>query len=624
MSTSSIIQSSKLINSAKQHVIGLAGHVDHGKTALIHAMTGIMTARSFEQACGMTQNLGFAHFTGTHGEQIGVIDVPGHERYIRNMVSGLWSIELVVLAVAANEGWMPMTQAHLEVAKAMGNATIIICITKKDLVNESQLALLEEELLERVMDACDEVPDIISVSSHTGENIEQLKALIGHVLSTQSPMAANEVGGEDLLVTQADKALDNSDMHLYVDRSFSVSGIGTVITGSLVGGEIRVGDKLTLMPKGQVVKVRSLQVYHHAVQSAAHTSRVAVGVKGVNCNTISRGDCLVADANKYRSTHNIIVRLSHVKTQLRNCQLELAIGSWHGTGQLIKITGTSLARIKLDRPVTCYFAQPVALIQYGGSQLLASCICLWLDEVPRWQRKSLYGLLDNLPQSLHWQHLTLLKLQLGGAISKEQAQSLPEGVSCIVSGDWVMSASWYQQTSGLILSLLNSPTAAMATSELASRIGGNITAIAQVLSKLKSQNLIHVSYGVWVAGSGASEDDLCHESQDMLAQIRQANRAGFSLDKQAKGNSKKLLKNLSRLKYVTQIEENIYYDSQLYQTLVGDVLSGCKKMDRLSMNDIKLRSQLSRKYAIPLANKMERDGWVRRDENDRIVIKPLA
>ena len=159
-------------------VISTAGHVDHGKTALIKALTGITTVRKKEQAKGMTLDLGFAHFDDDNGNTIGVVDVPGHERFIRNMVAGVWSLDLMPLVVAADEGWMPMTTDHLNVARAMGVRDIILCINKADTVNAKTLAIVEEDALERCMTITDDIPESISVSAMTGDNIDQLRKMI--------------------------------------------------------------------------------------------------------------------------------------------------------------------------------------------------------------------------------------------------------------------------------------------------------------------------------------------------------------------------------------------------------------------------------------------------------------
>lgn len=245
-------------------VIGLAGHVDHGKTLLIKALTGITTARAHEQAIGMTQDLGFSHFDDGQGNTIGVIDVPGHERYIRNMVAGLWSLDLVLLVIAADEGWMPMTGDHLRLLKAMGVPRLLVCINKCDLVTPDELEILEESLLERVMDESGMVPDIVSVSAKTGANMAALHtAIVRQLADVPESHAAREQGAP----------------RLYVDRVFTANGTGTVLTGTLQQGSLKVGDKLRLYPADREVQVRSLQAYHQSVDEISAVCRVAVGLK---------------------------------------------------------------------------------------------------------------------------------------------------------------------------------------------------------------------------------------------------------------------------------------------------------------------------------------------------------
>ncbi|QBF83695.1 selenocysteine-specific translation elongation factor [Shewanella maritima] len=616
-------------NSSLSSVVALAGHVDHGKTALIYAMTGIMTARKAEQECGMTQNLGFAHFKDAKDHQIGIIDVPGHERYIRNMVAGLWSIDLVLLVVAANEGWMPMTQAHLEVVNAMSHAKVLVCITKSDLVDKRRLSELEDECLQRVMDTCEQIPNVICVSAHSGDNINELKQLISDELNDDSIVSAAQEAGAESAAEQALSATGIQSCHLYVDRSFSISGIGTVVTGSLVGGELSVGDKLHLMPSNQVVKVRNLQAYNKSVEHVAGTSRVAVGIKGVNFKLIHRGDCLTNEPQVHQGTQEIILRLNKRTDKLRNCQLEVAIGSWNGIAQMIKITDTQLVRLKLKAPVTCYFGQSVALIQQGGSRLIAGGRIAWLTPIMRWQRRQLYHLLNQLPQEFSSPYQTKVQLQLNGVLEKQQfacvkGSDVVSDLKLIETDKHYLLTSLVEEAEQKILMLLAEPAAAITSAEFVSRLKLSPVTIDLVLQRLKAQEKVHLSFDTWVAEQGMSEDDLCPASQSLLAKVRDAERAGIAADKQLVGNDKKLIKNLARLKYVTLLDDHIYYDTQLYNQLVEDVLSGCEKLDLLSMAQIKDRSHLSRKYAIPLANRMERDGWVRRQENDRLVLKLVS
>ena len=197
-------------------VIGTAGHVDHGKSSLIHALTGINPSRlPQELERSMTIDLGFAHFTSPRGDKIGIIDVPGHERFIRNMVSAVWGLDLVLFVVSADEGWAPLSIEHLRIITAMGKRECILVLTKCDLIDKAQLQLVEDEALEHFLDTMGTLPDVVHVSAHTGQNIEQLKQVI--VEKTQNLPERDE--------------LDHG-AHLYVDRVFSVNGIGTTITGT--------------------------------------------------------------------------------------------------------------------------------------------------------------------------------------------------------------------------------------------------------------------------------------------------------------------------------------------------------------------------------------------------------
>ncbi|GLP97320.1 selenocysteine-specific translation elongation factor [Paraferrimonas sedimenticola] len=619
MTQASITDSQSTASSAS--VVALAGHVDHGKTALVYAMTSIMTARRHEQACGMTQNLGFAHFQSDQGKRIGVIDVPGHERYIRNMVAGLWSIDLVLLVVAANEGWMPMTQAHLEVAEAMSQARVLVCITKADLVDEQRLAELEDECLQRVLDTCEQIPEVICVSAHTGQNIDSLKRLITDQLALDCGQEVCE--HEEQSTTAADR-----NCHLYVDRSFSVTGVGTVVTGTLVGGELAVGDRMTLQPSKQQVKVRNLQSYNRPVDRVSGSCRVAVGVKGVNYRSIGRGDCLTTCAEWQRPARELVVRLNRSNTRLKSAQVEVAIGSWNGLAQMIPISDTQLVRLQLQQDVSGYFGQPLAIIQQGGSKLIAGGRIVWLEATQRWQRRSLYRLLNQLTRDFDAPDYYRLQLELHGLIDKQsydptQASELAKALPLIETASHYLLQSTVEQAQSQIATLLAQPAAAISTVEFCSRLRLDKVIVEQALQQLKQDGEIHLSYQTWVAGQGQSEDDLCPSSQALLTKVRQAERTGVVADKELIGLDKKLIKNLARLKYVTLLDDSIYYDSQLYDQLVQDVLADCRVNQRLSMAHIKDRSQLSRKYSIPLANRMERDGWVRRVENDRVVLKCL-
>ncbi|WP_429135363.1 selenocysteine-specific translation elongation factor [Aeromonas veronii] len=610
-------------------VIGLAGHVDHGKTLLIKALTGITTARAHEQAIGMTQDLGFAHFDDGQGNTIGVIDVPGHERYIRNMVAGLWSLDLVLLVIAADEGWMPMTGDHLRLLKAMGVPRLLVCINKCDQVSPDELLLLEESLLERVMDESCMVPDIVSVSAKTGANMAALHAAIVRQLA-------------ELPASHA--AREQSAPRLYVDRVFTANGTGTVLTGTLQQGSLKVGDKLRLYPADREVQVRSLQAYHQSVEEIGAVCRVAVGLKKVPHKEVARGHCLTNAAGQCEAATHLIVRLCEVGGSIReqrNREVEIALGSWHGRARFVPIKDTRLARLIFASPIPCFFGQPLAIIRHGSSELLHGARIVWCGDNHPARRRALHALLGELPDELEHYNPATLQLGLNGYVLASRFDQQPEQVTPL--GEWLLDNCWLAQSRDQLLATLASEP--LSAAELATRFGIALPVIQALLQQLKSEQLVRLHHDKWQQGSGESEDDLGEEAQLVLKVVRDQGKEGYEPGKlgpggveldpfitrklpaalqqglQQKGALQKQLRNLARLKYLVQLDGPIYYDAELYNQMVAAVLAGQQVGDLIDMASLKEITGLSRKYAIPFCLRMEMDGWVRREENERRVLR---
>ncbi|WP_447748942.1 selenocysteine-specific translation elongation factor [Aeromonas veronii] len=610
-------------------VIGLAGHVDHGKTLLIKALTGITTARAHEQAIGMTQDLGFAHFDDGQGNTIGVIDVPGHERYIRNMVAGLWSLDLVLLVIAADEGWMPMTGDHLRLLKAMGVPRLLVCINKCDLVSPDELLLLEESMLERVMDESGMVPDIVSVSAKTGANMAALHTAIVRQLGDMAEHHALR---------------EQAAPRLYVDRVFTANGTGTVLTGTLQQGCLKVGDKLRLYPADREVQVRSLQAYHQSVDEIGAVCRVAVGLKKVPHKEVARGHCLTSTVGQCEAATHLIVRLnaeSLSSKALRTQEVEVALGSWHGRARFVPIKDTRLARLIFASPIPCFFGQPLAIIRHGSSELLHGARIVWCGDIHPVRRKTLHALLGELPDELEHYNPATLQLGLNGYVLAGRFDQQPEQVTPL--GEWLLDNHWLAQSRDQLLATLKSePLSAV---ELATRFGISLSVTQALLQQLKSEQLIRLHHDKWQPGSGESEDDLGEEAQLVLKVVRDQGKEGYEPGKlgpggveldpfitrklpaalqqglQQKGALQKQLRNLARLKYLVQLDGPIYYDAELYNQMVAAVLAGQQVGDLIDMASLKEITGLSRKYAIPFCLRMEMDGWVRREENERRVLR---
>ncbi|EHA1067098.1 selenocysteine-specific translation elongation factor [Aeromonas hydrophila] len=610
-------------------VIGLAGHVDHGKTLLIKALTGITTARAHEQAIGMTQDLGFAHFDDGQGNTIGVIDVPGHERYIRNMVAGLWSLDLVLLVIAADEGWMPMTGDHLRLLKAMGVPRLLVCINKCDLVSPDELLLLEESLLERVMDESGMVPDIVSVSAKTGANMAALHtAIVRQLADLPASHAAREQGAP----------------RLYVDRVFTANGTGTVLTGTLQQGSLKVGDKLRLYPADREVQVRSLQAYHQSVDEIGAVCRVAVGLKKVPHKEVTRGHCLTSAAGQCEAATHLIVRLCEIGGSIReqrNREVEVALGSWHGRARFVPIKDTRLARLIFASPIPCFFGQPLAIIRHGSSELLHGARIVWCGDIHPARRKALHALLGELPDELEHYNPATLQLGLNGYVLASRFDQQPEQVTPL--GEWLLDNHWLAQSRDQLLATLASEP--LSAAELTTRFGIALPVMQALLQQLKSEQLIRLHHDKWQPGSGESEDDLGEEAQLVLKVVRDQGKEGYEPGKLGpggveldpfitrklpaalqqgllqKGALQKQLRNLARLKYLVQLDGPIYYDATLYNQMVAAVLAGQQVGDLIDMASLKEITGLSRKYAIPFCLRMEMDGWVRREENERRVLR---
>jgi selenocysteine-specific elongation factor len=264
-------------------VIATAGHVDHGKSALIVALTGIDPDRfEEEKRRGLTIDLGYAWTTLPSGREVGFVDVPGHERFIRNMLAGVGPVRLVLFVVGADEGWKPQSEEHLQILDVLGVAGGVIALTKTDLVDAETLEIAADEVRERVAGTALARAPVVPVSARSGDGLPQLIAAL------------------DAMVTEAPPP-DDARTRLFVDRIFSIAGAGTVVTGTLTGGCLRVDQEVALEPGGVSSRVRSLQTHKLARDETCHVSRVAANLPGIDRAPVRRGT-VVCEPRAFRPT----------------------------------------------------------------------------------------------------------------------------------------------------------------------------------------------------------------------------------------------------------------------------------------------------------------------------------
>lgn len=278
----------------KNIIVGTAGHIDHGKTTLIRALTGRNTDRlKEEQNRGISIELGFTHFDLTDELRVGIIDVPGHEKFIKNMLSGVCGMDMIVLVVAADEGIMAQTKEHLDILNLIGIKNGIIALTKCDLVDRDWIELVKLDIADEMEGTFLENAKIIEVSSTENTGIDELKEEIKRIVDALP-----------------DKDL-SSNPRLYVDRSFSITGFGTVVTGTLISGTFNLDDEILIYPSNKITKIRNLQVHDSNVPTAYAGQRVAINLANVKKEDVPKGSVLVPN-NTFTESSIIDVKLKTV------------------------------------------------------------------------------------------------------------------------------------------------------------------------------------------------------------------------------------------------------------------------------------------------------------------------
>ena len=276
-------------------VVGTAGHIDHGKTSLIYALTGIDTDRlKEEKQRGISIDLGFAEMQLPDGRKISFVDVPGHERFVRNMLAGAAGIEAVMLIVAANESVMPQTREHFQICQLLGLRHGIVVITKSDLATPEQISQTRRDIQNLVAGSFLANAPVVEVSATTKVGLDEMKRQLALVAARETDRDVSGV------------------MRMPIDRAFAVKGFGTVVTGTLQAGMVSTGDTLELLPRKSKVRVRGLQAQHHAVDSAVAGQRLAVNLAGVEQQEIKRGHVL-ASADVLQGTRVLDVEIHWVE-----------------------------------------------------------------------------------------------------------------------------------------------------------------------------------------------------------------------------------------------------------------------------------------------------------------------
>jgi selenocysteine-specific elongation factor len=355
----------------KHIVLGTAGHIDHGKTSLIKTLTGVDTDRLKEEKLrGITIELGFAPLTLPSGERIGIVDVPGHERFIKNMVAGVGGIDIVLFTIAADEGIMPQTREHFEICSLLRIKNGLIAITKTDLVDEEWLEMVKGDIEEFVKGTFLEGSPIIPVSSVTGEGIPLLLAEL------------------DNLSNKVQEKSSEGPLRVPIDRVFTMKGFGTVVTGTLYSGSLSVGQTVEILPSGIETKVRGVQVHNEGVENATAGLRTALNLHGIDKFSIKRGE-VITSPGTIATTSLIDVYLEHLSSAPKPLKNRTKVKFHTGTSEIVANViffdtdklppgEAAFARLKLETPAITMHKDRFIIRSYspvytiGGGEVLDS------------------------------------------------------------------------------------------------------------------------------------------------------------------------------------------------------------------------------------------------------------
>ena len=386
----------------KQIILGTAGHIDHGKTSLIKAVTGINTDRLKEEKLrGITIELGFASMDLPSGQHLGIVDVPGHEKFVKHMVAGATGIDIVAMVIAADEGVMPQTREHMEICTLLGIKHGFVVLTKTDMVDEEWLELVQDDVKEFLKGTFLENSPIIPVSSVTGSGIPEF-------IKTLDELSA-------LIPVRTSTGL----FRLPVDRVFSMKGFGTVITGTLISGSIHIGDTVMIYPSGITSKVRGIQVHNQNLNVAEAGMRTAINFQGLEKSSVTRGEVL-STPDGLRPSFMIDVLVRYLDSNNKSAKNRTRIRFHTGTSEVLGILilldkdellpgETALAQIRLDSPVAVVKDDRFVIRSYSPIRTIGGGHIL--NPIPQKHKrfkpkviKLLKGVVDNIPEEIISSH----------------------------------------------------------------------------------------------------------------------------------------------------------------------------------------------------------------------------
>ncbi|HVL90316.1 MAG TPA: selenocysteine-specific translation elongation factor [Actinomycetota bacterium] len=601
-------------------VLGTAGHVDHGKSTLITRLTGIDPDRlAEEKARGLTIDLGFAWTTLPSGREIGIVDVPGHERFVHNMLAGAGQVDAVVFVVDANEGWRPQSEEHLAILDLLGARGGVVALTKVDTAPDAAAAA--ESVRARIAGTVLNDAEVVPVSAVTGEGIDTLVTAI------------------EALLDRTPEPFDRGRPRLFVDRSFSIKGAGTVVTGTLTGGCLREGEEVEILPPGTRARIRSLQTHRTARTEAVPTSRVALNLAGLDRHEIRRGDAVVAPG-AWRVTTTIDAELHGVRSLDHAVTGKGAFLLYAGTAETparirlldaerIEAGTRAFARITTTEPVVAAPGDRIVLRDTGRRQTVAGGTVL--DAHPPHGRTGddrVAQLNARAAAATEPAVLATLTVSERGVVARADRAWLTAadpGDAVGLPSYWV-SRAWFDAAAkrlrdGLRRYHAHTPLEKGIPRDTLRRDAGigDAKLFDEMLDAMKDE----IDQDAAIVRLAGHRVTLSPEQDAVRAKlIAEMDASGFSpppLSGLASRYGAALIKALTDAGALIKINTDIAYTAERFDAAKAAIADAVNAEGPLTAGRIKEILQTSRKYAIPLLERLDAEGFTRRDGDVRIV-----
>jgi len=622
-------------------IIGTAGHIDHGKTALIGALTGIDTDRlKEEKKRGMSIDLGFAHINLPCGATAGIIDVPGHENFIRNMLAGIQGVDMALLVVAADDGIMPQTREHMDILDLLEIKKAIVVITKIDMVEPSRLEAVKDEIVKAINGRGIEGSPIVPFSAKTGEGLEEIKKLLG--------IAASQYSN--------DKA--DSYFRMPIDRCFSIKGLGTIVTGTVISGSISEGDSVRLFPGGKDLKVRRIESYGRGTKTLSKGMRGAINLPGIEHGGINRGD-IISSLQFKRETIWIdasIEPASFNKKPIKSGErVHLHIGTANMIATFYPLRAKSLqpgtkgyASLKLLHPTQIARGDRFIIRDYSAQRTLAGGVVLnpFRPKIKRNELNDYFKIWDSSLNSYNESKLLDYMLICSGGIAglEEISENLnispasltskvEKNPSIRLSGDTLIREEHLKAIENTSIKALNeyhrlAPSGlGLETETLRSRIAANIPSelFKEIISSLIKKEVIEKKNdSLRIRGKGIklSPQEIAARARiTPLLEQKGYQTASEALLTEHESSLKKTLSSMAREGIVIQISKENFIAKGYLEKAKQLLLEHFKNNDSISVIQFKNILETGRKGAILILEYFDKTHLTVRQGEERILLQ---